>query len=62
MFNLVSGVALLVASAGAGALWEVAGPPAAFWAGAAMAGMAGVVALRAREHSSAIDPATSAES
>lgn len=57
MFNLVSGVALLVASAAAGALWEAAGPPAAFWAGAVMAAVAGVAALRAREHSSGIDPA-----
>ena len=57
MFNLVSGVALLVASGGAGALWQVAGPPAAFWAGAALAMVAGVVALRASEHSSPIDPA-----
>ncbi len=56
MFNLVSGVALLVASAAAGALWEAAGPPAAFWAGAGMAAVAGVAALRAREHSSGIDP------
>jgi MFS family permease len=56
MFNLVSGAALLVASAGAGALWQVAGPPAAFLAGAAMAAVAGVAALLAREHSSAIDP------
>jgi MFS family permease len=56
MFNLVSGVALLVASAGAGTLWQVAGPPAAFLAGAAMAAVAGVAALLAREHSSAIDP------
>jgi MFS family permease len=56
MFNLVSGAALLVASAGAGTLWQVAGPPAAFLAGAAMAAVAGVAALLAREHSSAIDP------
>jgi MFS family permease len=56
MFNLVSGVALLVASGGAGALWEAAGPAAAFQAGAAMAAVAGIAALRARERSSAIDP------
>jgi predicted MFS family arabinose efflux permease len=56
MFNLVSGVALLVASGGAGALWEAAGPAAAFWAGGAMAAVAGIAALRAQERSSAIDP------
>ena len=56
MFNLVSGVALLAASAGAGALWQASGPEAAFLAGAAMAAVAGVAALLAREHSSAIDP------
>ena len=60
MFNLVSGVALLVASAGAGALWEAWGPPAAFWAGAAMATVAGFAALSAKEHSPAIDPAPGA--
>jgi predicted MFS family arabinose efflux permease len=60
MFNLVSGVALLVASGGAGALWEAAGPAATFWAGAAMAAMGGIAALRAKEHSSPIDPAAGA--
>ncbi|MGN6111657.1 MAG: MFS transporter [Luteimonas sp.] len=57
MFNLVSGVALLVASGSAGALWEWAGPAAPFLAGAVLAALGGVAALRAREHSSAIDPA-----
>jgi hypothetical protein len=60
MFNLVSGVALLVASGAAGALWEAWGPATAFWAGAAMATVAGIAALRAREHSSPIDPAADA--
>ena len=40
VFNLASGVALLVASAGAGALWDVFGPQAAFWAGALCASLA----------------------
>ena len=57
MFNLVSGVALLLASGGAGALWEAWGPASAFWTGAALAAVAGLVALRAKEHSSPIDPA-----
>ena len=37
VFNLVSGVAMLVASALAGALWQYVGPAATFWAGAALA-------------------------
>jgi MFS family permease len=40
VFNLASGVALLVASAGAGALWDAFGPQAAFWAGALCASLA----------------------
>jgi MFS family permease len=36
-FNLVSGVAMLAASALAGALWQYVGPAATFWAGAALA-------------------------
>ncbi len=39
-FNLASGVALLLASAGAGALWDAFGPAAAFWAGALCASLA----------------------
>ncbi|MCV9965784.1 MFS transporter [Pararhizobium sp. BT-229] len=35
MFNLVTGLALLLASVVAGALWEIAGPAATFMAGAA---------------------------
>lgn len=34
MFNLMSGVALLLASAGAGVLWEVFGAASTFYAGA----------------------------
>ena len=37
VFNLCSGVAMLAASALAGALWHYAGPAATFWAGAALA-------------------------
>lgn len=36
MFNLVSGAGLLIASAGAGALWDIAGPETAFAVGAAL--------------------------
>lgn len=39
-FNLTSGLALLVASAAAGALWDAYGPAAAFSAGAACAALA----------------------
>jgi hypothetical protein len=34
MFNLTSGIALLAASIVAGALWELIGPGATFFAGA----------------------------
>jgi MFS family permease len=37
VFNLASGLAMLVASALAGALWQYVGPEATFWAGAALA-------------------------
>jgi MFS family permease len=37
VFNLASGVAMLLASAIAGALWHYVGPAATFWAGAALA-------------------------
>jgi MFS family permease len=49
-FNLVSGVALLFASLLAGALWEVVGPAATFYAGAAFAALAlgGLLAWLAR--------------
>lgn len=40
VFNLASGLALLVASAGAGALWDGFGAAAAFWAGALCASLA----------------------
>ncbi len=40
IFNLVSGAALLLASVIAGSLWELAGPPATFLAGALFASLA----------------------
>jgi len=48
VFNLLSGAALLLASVGAGWLWDRHGAPAAFWAGAAVAvvGMLAALALR----------------
>lgn len=48
MFNLVSGLALLVASGGAGALWQRYDPAAAFWAGAAVATVAALLSLPTR--------------
>ena len=45
-FNLASGVAMLAASAMAGALWHFLGPPATFWTGAAVAAAAASLALR----------------
>jgi MFS family permease len=36
-FNLASGIAMLAASALAGALWHYVGPAATFWSGAALA-------------------------
>jgi MFS family permease len=48
MFNLLTGIALLVASIIAGALWDVSGPKGTFLAGAAFAVIAlcGLVAIR----------------
>ena len=48
VFNLVSGVAMLVASVLAGLLWDGLGPAATFLAGAGFAGLAGVVLLLRR--------------
>jgi MFS family permease len=50
VFNLVCGVATLVASVFAGWLWKTAGPPATFWASAAFtsAALAGLVFWRTR--------------
>ena len=46
-FNLVSGVAMLIASVLAGLLWDKFGAPATFYAGAAFAGAAMLVLARA---------------
>jgi len=46
VFNLVSGVALLVASALAGWLWDAFGPPETFYAGAAFTLIAWIGLLR----------------
>ncbi len=43
VFNLASGVAMLVASALAGVLWQYVGPAATFWAGAALAAAAAAI-------------------
>jgi predicted MFS family arabinose efflux permease len=45
VFNLGSGVAMLAASAIAGALWQYAGPSATFFAGAVFAALSAGVAL-----------------
>lgn len=52
MFNLVTGIALLLASVIAGALWDVAGPQATFLAGAALSALtiAGLASIRSRLH------------
>jgi MFS family permease len=52
IFNLVSGVALLLASVIAGALWSIFGAPATFLAGAVFAAlpMAGLIAWRRNAH------------
>src|SRR6185437_6137144 len=49
VFNLVSGIALLVASIVAGALWELVGPEGTFLAGAAFTAAALVVLPWARK-------------
>ena len=48
VFNLASGLALLVASGGAGLLWDQVSPAATFWAGAAiaLASVIGCVSMR----------------
>jgi MFS family permease len=48
IFNLTSGISMLVASVMAGLLWQVIGPQATFFAGAIFAALAaiGVLAYR----------------
>jgi MFS family permease len=43
VFNLASGIAMLVASALAGALWHYVGPAATFWAGALLAAASALI-------------------
>jgi len=43
-FNLASGIAMLAASALAGALWQFVGPDATFWSGTVLAGISGLLA------------------
>ncbi len=52
VFNLASGLALLVASALAGALWQYVGPEATFWAGAALAAASAAITRVASRGSS----------
>jgi MFS family permease len=49
MFNLVTGLALLIASIVAGALWDSIGSKGTFLAGAAFAAVAGILYLYARK-------------
>jgi MFS family permease len=44
VFNLMSGLAMLAASALAGALWHFVGPAATFWMGAVLAGISALLA------------------
>jgi MFS family permease len=50
IFNLICGLATLLASIAAGALWQLVGPSATFVAGAIFAGLAaiGIIAYRAK--------------
>jgi MFS family permease len=50
MFNLITGVALLIASVVAGALWDAAGPQGTFLAGAVftLLTLVGLLPVRAR--------------
>jgi MFS family permease len=46
-FNLAMGIAMLVASAAAGAMWQFVGPASTFWTGAALALVAAAVTMAA---------------
>jgi MFS family permease len=58
VFNLVTGIAMLLASVIAGALWDLVGPGATFLAGAAFAGITalGLLAMRRQLTVSRRDP------
>jgi MFS family permease len=47
VFNLAMGVAMLLASAAAGAMWQFVGPASTFWTGAALALVGAAVSLAA---------------
>jgi MFS family permease len=49
VFNLASGLALLLASGGAGLLWDQVSPAATFWAGATIALAGGMVCMWMRD-------------
>ena len=55
MFNLITGVALLLASVIAGALWQAAGPAWTFLAGAGFAALTVLGLLRMRRHMARAD-------
>ncbi len=57
VFNLASGLALLIASGGAGLLWDQLSPAATFWAGASIA-LVGTVACMSMRDATAGAPAT----
>ncbi|MBI3435684.1 MAG: MFS transporter [Proteobacteria bacterium] len=59
VFNLVTGMALLVASMIAGLLWDIAGPGGAFLAGAVFAALACAGLLAMRRHFASQDLRTS---
>jgi MFS family permease len=54
LFNLSSGIALLLASVIAGALWDWKGSVATFLAGAAFAALAALIVLAARRRLDAV--------
>jgi MFS family permease len=56
VFNLVSGIALLVASALAGLLWDVAGPRYTFYAGAVFSAIAWLALVMRRRDLPALAP------
>jgi MFS family permease len=56
VFNLVTGIAMLLSSATAGALWSLIGPGAAFYAGAAFAALTAVGLLFAPLHATSAPP------